>query len=272
MPPPVKVYALSGDIPVMQPEKAKDKVFIDSLSGLEPDLIITAAYGQILPGQILDMPAHGCINVHASLLPRYRGAAPINWAIINGDEVTGITLMKMDEGLDTGPVLMKRELRILPEDNAITLAEKLATLASDILPEAVRGVLDGSITPKPQNESGAVYAPLLRKEDGLLDWKLDAPSLNNRIRGLLPWPGCYTILGGRQIKITASRVCEGEGPPGMVVQADRQRLVVGTGGGLLEIMEVQPAGKGVMPIKAFLQGHNVTPGTKLGLSSLDVSK
>ncbi len=263
-PPPVKILAESLGIPVLQPQKTRDPAFIKILSGLKPDLILTAAYGNILPSGILDLPRLGCINVHASLLPKHRGAAPINWSLINGDTKTGITMIKMDKGIDTGPILARQTLEIAPSDNAETLGEKLSYAAAEMLPDFLNAFVNNKITQKPQDNRYASYSPMLKKKDGLLDWSQSAELLHNRIRGLYPWPVAYTYLNEKQLRLIASEAVKGQAPPGEIVEAGKETLIVGTGAGLLSIKEIQPAGKKPMHIRSFLQGHRLRPGMKMG--------
>lgn len=262
LPSPVKLMALSAGIPVLQPDRASDPLFLQSIGNLKPDLILTAAYGQILPKTLLNIPRHGCLNVHASLLPKYRGAAPINWAIINGETETGISIMRMDPGLDTGPVLLQEPVPVLPDDTGVTLTRKLSDKAIDILPGCIQAYIEGKLSPVPQDEEKATFARILRKTDGLMDWSLEAVAIHNRVRGLLPWPAAYTYLGGLQIKILETKVLQGGGEPGTVVDVGKGHLVVAAGQGRISIAALQPAGKGAMPVQAFLQGHEIALGTR----------
>ncbi len=263
-PPPVKVLAGSLGIPVLQPENTRDKTFQETLSGLKPDLILTAAYGKILPSSILDLPKLGCINVHASLLPKYRGAAPINWSLIKGEKKTGITMIKMDEGIDTGPILARRPLEIEPTDNTDTLGKRLSDIAAEMLPEFFKNLIDGRLEEKPQDDSYASYTPMLTKKDGLINWNESAEQIHNRIRGLYPWPVAYTYLNKKQIRLIASDTAEGQASPGEIAEVDKKTLFVGTGDGLLSIKEIQTPGKKPMPIHSFLQGHRLRSGMKMG--------
>ncbi len=263
-PPPVKVLAGSLGIPVLQPENTRDKAFQETLSGLKPDLILTAAYGKILPSSILDLPRLGCINVHASLLPKYRGAAPINWSLINGEEKTGITMIKMDEGIDTGPILARQALEIEPTDNTDTLGKRLSHIAAEMLPEFFKNLIDGRIEEKPQDDSYASYTPMLMKKDGLINWHESAKQIHNSIRGLYPWPVAYTFLNGKQLRLIASNTAVGQASPGEIAEVGKETLLVGTGDGLLSIKEIQPPGKKTMPILSFLQGYRLQPGMKMG--------
>ena len=200
-PPPVKTLALELDIPVIQPEKLRDPEAMEQLRAWSPDVIVVAAFGQILRQDVLDLPKFGCINVHASLLPRWRGAAPINAAILHGDEETGITIMKMDAGLDTGPILTQRSVRIQPDETAGSLFETLSQLGADLLLETLPGYISGEIKPSPQPEEGATYAPMLKKEDGLLDFSRPAEELERKVRAFNPWPGTYFDWDGGRLKV-----------------------------------------------------------------------
>ncbi len=264
---PIKQLAEQNNIPILQPLKMKDPEFLASLAAWKPDLIVVAAFGRILPKVILDLPSRGCINVHASLLPRYRGAGPIQWAIIRGEQETGITTMLMDEGMDTGAILLQERLPIAPNDTAGTLSAKLAEVGGRLLVDTLAQFERGTLVPKPQDHTRATMAPLLKKEDGLLDWTLPALELANRVRGLSPWPGAYTYLGDdRWVIWTASaqdRSAAGE-PPGTVLSATKEGLLVATGSGLLCITEFQPANSRRMSVAQYLTGHALAPGLRLG--------
>jgi methionyl-tRNA formyltransferase len=221
-----------------------------------------AAYGQILPREILTLPKYGCINIHASLLPFYRGAAPINWAIIRGETQTGITIMQMDEGMDTGAVLLQESVVIDPADTAGSLTEKLSALGAKLITTALPLIAAGKLRPAPQDGSRATLAPLLKKEDGSIDWKLPAAQIYNRVRGLSPWPGAYTLLEGKTLKIIASESVSGAGEPGLLYERDKNTLEIGTGSGLLRIVRIQPEGKRPMTAGEFLRGHRGLAGKK----------
>jgi|Deesub1362A_J573_1020465.scaffolds.fasta_scaffold00169_31 methionyl-tRNA formyltransferase len=263
LPPPVKVEAQRHGLPVLQPLKAREEDFIRDLRRLGPDLIIVVAYGQILPPDIIHMPRMGCINLHASLLPKYRGAAPINWAIINGERKTGVTTMLMDEGMDTGPVLLQKEIEIDKEDTAGTLSKRLASEGAELLITTIEGLKRGEIRPVPQSGETS-YAPPLKKADGLIDWSMPATRLHNFIRGVTPWPGAYTFLDTQRLKIIKAVPVDGEGRPGFIERVSKDELLIGTGKGLLSIKEIQIEGRAVMDIRAFLQGHRLEPGMGLG--------
>lgn len=262
--PPTKVLAEKHGIPVLQPQKIKTEEFFDKLKELKPDLICVAAYGKILPKNILDLPPYGCINVHASLLPKYRGAAPINWAIIRGEKATGITTMNMDEGMDTGDILLKREMPIDDEDTGETLSRKLSEMGAEVLIETIRLLKEGRLNPIPQDHSQATYAPMLKKEDGKIDWKKSAEEIRNLIRGALPWPGAYTTLEGKLLKIYKAGITSGKGRPGEVIKSNSRALTVATGIGALDILEIQIEGGKRLKTEAFLRGRRIKEGTLLG--------
>jgi methionyl-tRNA formyltransferase len=251
--PPVKTLALELGIPVMQPEKLRQPGAMEQLRAWNPELIVVAAFGQILRKDVLDLPRHGCINVHASLLPRWRGAAPINAAILHGDEETGVTIMQMDVGLDTGPMLSRRSIRLTRDDTAGSVFEKLSHLGADLLMETLPDYLSGKLTPTPQPEEGVTYAPMIKKEQGRLDFTRDANELERLIRAFNPWPGAFMDFNGTLLKVHRARVEAGQAAAGqrLVVQ---EQPAVGAGSGILVLEEVQPAGKKPMSGKAFLAG------------------
>lgn len=254
--PPVKDLSLSAYIPVVQPIKIRDDDFCRRLKNLTPEFIIAVAYGKLLPEIILSIPEKGCINIHASLLPKYRGAAPIQWSLINGESVTGITAMLMNEGLDTGDILLQKSIEIEETDNSKTLSLKLSHLGAMALIEAINGLRTGIIKPVPQiGES--VYAPPLKKADGRIMWNKDARELFNFIRAMFPWPSAYTYLKNERIKIISAKPAAGEGVPGRIEKASQGILIVGTAGGLLSIEELQPDGKKIMSASAFLSGRKL---------------
>ncbi len=264
--PKVKQLALAHEIPCLQPTALNDPTVEDALSALEPEVIVVAAYGKILPPSILNIPPMGCINVHASLLPKYRGAAPIQWAIINGETETGITIMLMDEEMDHGPILLQRPVPILPDETAGELHDRLAALGPPCLLEALEGLEAGSLTPRTQDHAEATYAPMLSKEDGRLDWSEPAERVVNRVRGVTPWPGATTSLGGEPIKVwrASASSAEASGRPGEVVAVGEDGLTVACGRGALRIEELQVAGRRRMAAASFLRGYPVAPGTILG--------
>ncbi len=266
-PPPVKQLALANDVPVLQPTKIRGEDFLATLRGFQPDLIVVTAYGRILPGHLLNMPPLGTINVHGSLLPGYRGAAPVQWALINNDIETGVTIMQMDEGMDTGDILLPAAIPIEPDDTAGSLAVKLAELGGRTLAAALDLLRRGELSPQKQDDSLATLAPPLAKEDGLVDWSRPALAISGLIRGLDPWPTTYTFLQGTRIRLFCPQVvatAEKNLPPGTVCRADSQGIVVATGRDLLRIKEVQPEGKRRMSVEAFLCGSPLTVGTILG--------
>lgn len=257
--PPVKELALHYGIPVIQPVKMRDPELHEQLRAINPEFIVVVAYGRILPAAVLGIPARGCINVHGSLLPRYRGAAPIQWAIINGDAETGVCTMLMDEGLDTGPVLLCERMPIAEDDTTGSLFPKLAQLGADTLIRTLRGVRDGSVVPVPQSGE-AVLAPPLRKEDGRLEWTRPASALANQVRGMHPWPGTFCFLGDERIKVIRAHAEPGSAAPGFIEKASGGILRIGTSEGLLRIDELQPDGKKAMPAAAFLAGRHLREG------------
>lgn len=265
--PAVKEEALRFGLPLIQPESIKDQGFIEKISAISPDFIVVAAYGKILPPQLLSIPKKAPVNVHASLLPKYRGPAPIQWAIINGERKTGVTTMIMDEGVDTGPILLQREIEILPDENAEELEKRLSIIGGELLIETLDGLLSGAIKPMPQDHEHASYARFIKKEDGNIDWHMDAEAIHNRIRGLQPWPGAYTFIGETMLKIYASKVIDREGSsilPGTIIEAEGSGLKVATGKGIIAILEIQREGKRRLPISEFLKGFPIKTGTILG--------
>lgn len=251
--PPVKALALELGIPVMQPEKLRQPEAMEQLRAWAPDLIVVAAFGQILKPEVLDLPRHGCLNVHASLLPRWRGAAPIHAAILHGDEETGVTIMKMDPGLDTGPMLAKKMFRLSPDDTAGSATEALSYLGADLLIETLPGWINGEIQPQAQDDSHATYAPMIKKEEGRLDFTHGANELERRVRAMNPWPGAYMDFEGAILKIHRAHVEAGNAQAGQMLIVQSQPAV-GAGGGILILDEVQPAGKKPMSGKSFLSG------------------
>lgn len=264
--PPVKSAAEEMGIPVYQPKRVRETAFIDQLRLIGPEAIVVAAYGQILPKEILTLPKYGCLNIHASLLPFYRGAAPINWAIIRNETRTGITIMQMDEGMDTGAILLQESVLIDPRDTAGTLTEKLSAIGAKLITAALQLIPDNRLLPTSQDGSRATLAPLLKKEDGLIDWNLPAGDIHNRIRGLSPWPGAYAFLDGKLVKIIAAEAVNGTGGPGLLYERDNHTLEIGTGAGLLRIVSIQPEGKRPMTADDFLRGHHGLAGKKFEAS------
>ena len=251
--PPVKLLAQELNIPVIQPQKLREPEAMQQLQSWNPELIVVAAFGQILRKEVLELPQYGCINIHASLLPRWRGAAPINAAVLAGDEETGVTIMKMDVGLDTGPMLSMRKIRIAPDDTAGSLFQALSTLGADLLIETLPAYISGNLIPQPQPEEGATYAPMLKKEDGLLDFNHPAVDLERRVRAMNPWPGAWFQWHGAPLKIHKAHVEQGQAEAGKRL-VEQNQPAVGTGSGLLILDEVQPPGKKSMSGKAFLSG------------------
>ncbi len=263
-PPPTKLLAQEHGIPVLQPSSIRTDEFLLKLKKLNPDLICVVAYGKILPKAVLDLPRFGCINVHASLLPKYRGAAPINWAIVRGEKITGVTTMLMDEAMDTGDVLLKRETVIDEEDNGETLSRKMSELGAELLIATVGLLKRGELNPRKQDDSQASYAPILKKDDGRIDWSKPALEIKNLVRGMLPWPGAFTTLSGNLLKIYSAQLSEGMGRPGEVIKSGPGILRVSTGSGAIDILELQVAGGKRLDSKAFLAGRKIPPGTLLG--------
>ncbi len=266
-PSPVKEVALRSGLSLLQPERARDPNFIEQLRLLRPDLIAVAAYGQILPKAILDLPHFGCVNVHTSLLPKYRGAAPIQWAIINGELETGVTIMKMDVGMDTGDILARQTTAIQPGDTSETLHQRLAQMGADLLVRTVPDYVAGKLQPRPQPGDGVSYAPKIKKEDGLVDWRQPAQSILNRVRGLVPWPGAFTWHGGQSgrqlLKIWQAEVTEDAGVPGQVLSAGKSGVVVACGQNALRLLVLQREGGRRLAAREFLSGHPLKPGEVL---------
>ena len=263
---PVKELAVSRGIPVFTPEKLRLPENVEVVREAEPDMIVVAAFGQILPKSVLDIPRYGCINVHASLLPKYRGAAPIQWSILDGESETGITIMYMNEGLDTGDILLQKVVPIDAEETGGSLHDKLAETGAEALAEASPGIIDGTLEPVPQGEMTTPYAKQLTKEMGRLDFSWDAEKLERYVRGLNPWPGTYTFRDGQMLKIWAAEVCDGlyEAMPGTVVAVDKNSFSVQTGSGVLRVTEVQPQGKRRMSAEEYLRGYRLEQGLVLG--------
>jgi methionyl-tRNA formyltransferase len=267
-PSPVKTLALQAKLPVLQPERARDEAFLGALRVLRPDLIAVAAYGQILPQSLLDLPRFGCLNVHTSLLPKYRGAAPIQWAILNGDAETGVTIMKMDAGLDTGDILDQAKTPIYPDDNSETLHDRLARLGAELLAKTIPEYVAGRIPSQAQPAEGVSHASKIKKQDGHIDWTQPARVIWNRVRGLVPWPGAFSYLPGQPqphlLKIWQAEVVERSGSAGEILQADKAGIVVGCGQDALKIVNLQREGGRRLSAQEFLAGHPLLPGQKLG--------
>lgn len=267
-PTPVKEEALKHDLLVLQPEKLRQPESVEAVRQLAPDLIVTVAYGQILPKSILDMPKHGCINIHASLLPKYRGGAPIHYAVMRGEKVTGVTIMYMEVGLDTGDMISKVEVPIGEQDTTGTMFSKLSVAGAELLEKTLPDLIAGRIQAVPQNDSEAIYSPNISREDEEIDWSKSAREIHNQVRGLNPFPGAFTTWNGENLKVwrseVPSNVMGGSGAPGTVVGLVDNGIVVQTGDGQLMLTEIQPAGKKAMAAKQFLLGSSIERGTVLG--------
>ncbi|HXX01824.1 MAG TPA: methionyl-tRNA formyltransferase [Candidatus Acidoferrales bacterium] len=265
---PVKDSALKLNLPITQPDRIKNnEEFRSRLTIIQPDAIIVVGYGRLIPQWMLDLPRFGNINLHASLLPKYRGAAPVQWAIANGETATGVTTMRLDVGLDTGDILLQQAIPIAPDDTAETLAPRLALLGADLLIETLEGLQAGNIQPRPQDNSQATLAPILKKEDGLIDFSRPATETVNRLRGFQPWPGAYTAFRGKNLQILQAKPSHAA-LPSAELSVDANRLLVGCGQNTcLEIIELQLEGKKRTPAQAFIQGYRPKPGEKLGVSS-----
>ncbi|HEV2116900.1 MAG TPA: methionyl-tRNA formyltransferase [Terriglobales bacterium] len=264
-PSPVKNRALELGLPLAQPDKIKNNEdFREQLAALQPEAIVVVGYGRIIPQWMIDLPPTGNINLHASLLPKYRGAAPIQWAIAMGEIVTGVTTMRIDAGLDTGDVLLQKEIPIAPEDTAETLAPRLAAVGADLMVETLRGLSSGSIQPSPQNHSRATLAPILKREDGLIDFQRTAAEIVNRLRGFQPWPGVFTSFRGKQLHVWAAKPAAAALPPGEM-KAEVERVLAGCGQNTaLELLEVQLEGKKRMAARDFVHGYRPKAREKLG--------
>ncbi|MDI9475831.1 MAG: methionyl-tRNA formyltransferase [Natronincolaceae bacterium] len=263
---PVKEKALEHNIPVFQPNTLKDVEVFKNIEKLNPDIIIVVAYGQLLPTEILRVPKYGCINVHASLLPKYRGAAPINWAVINGEESTGITTIYMDAGLDTGDILLKEEIKIYEDETAGELHNRLMYLGAEVLDKTIDLIGTEEIRPVPQNHKEASYAPMLTKEHGKIDWSRPAEEIKNLIRGTIPWPTPYTTYNGKIMKVWKGSVIYGneDHKPGTILEVKKDCILVATGKDILSIEELQFSGRKKMSVNQYLVGNNIEPGIILG--------
>jgi len=264
--PPVKQAALKHHLPVRQPERIRNPEVVAELAELRPEVMVVVGYGQIIPQSIIDIPPLGIINVHASLLPKYRGAAPVQWAIARGETETGVTTMRIDAGLDTGDILLQRATPIHPEEDAVSLAARLGELGAELLVETLDGLEQGTIVPLKQDHSQASYAPPLRKEDGLVDWRLPALAIHNRVRGFVPWPGCHTRFRNRELLIWKSRPSGEliEGQPGKLEVRDRRLLVCCGRNTVLELLDLQLEGRKRISAGEFLSGQHVETGEMLG--------
>jgi methionyl-tRNA formyltransferase len=259
--PPVKELAEQYGIPVLQPLKVRASEAIEEIRACSPDLIVVIAFGQILPKALLDIPRYGCINVHASLLPRYRGAAPINWCIINGETETGITTMMMDVGLDTGDMLLKKEIPIFPEDTASTLHDRLSVLGAEAMSATLDLLKEERLSPEKQDDSLSCYAPMLKKELGEIRWDSSGSSIINLVRGVTPWPGAYTRIDGRVLKIHAVRAGSSTGAPGEILAAGKDGIEAACADGSIIIEEMQLEGKKRLKAVDFLAGCRIDPGS-----------
>lgn len=262
-PPPVKKIALKHNIPVYQPENVKEKLFIDTLNSLQPDLITVVAFGQILPLEVLELPQKGCINVHASLLPKYRGAAPIQWAIINGEAETGVTTMWMDEGLDTGDIFLQKSIKIKQEWTTLELSKELSHLGGNLLLRTIEHIENNNLIRVSQQSLNSTYAPMLKKEDGKINWSKKTSEIYNLIRGTYPWPGAFTIREGKQIKIWKAKIYDVDQKPApgkFIGEIKNKGFLVGTGDGILLISELQEAGRKRLKATEYLAGHSMEEG------------
>lgn len=265
---PVKLYALEQGLKVYQPEKASAPEFVAELAELKPDLIVVIAYGQILRENILSLPRHFCMNIHASLLPKYRGAAPINWAIINGDKETGVTTMRMDKGLDTGDILLMKKVTIEDDDTAQHLHDKLSEAGGALALETVDQLESGQLKFIPQNDAESTYASKMKKEDGCLHWNQTAEAIRNRARGMEPWPGTFGFLKGKRLRFCKVETGPGtkDDAPGVVMRVSDYGIEIGTLKDRIIVTEIQPEGKKRMSVKSYLQGHPVEPGEQFNAS------
>ena len=267
----VKEIAQKENIAVLQPQRAREESFIQQMAALKPDLIAVAAYGQILPKAILNLPRFGCLNVHTSLLPKYRGAAPIQHAILNGDSETGVTIMKMDVGLDAGDIVAQERTPIEASDNAQTLHDRLANIGANLLVQTIPEFVSGAIHPRPQPAEGVTLAPKIKKQDGEISWSQPARSIRNRVRALVPWPGAFTHISAQPhphlLKIWDVEIAERAGEAGAILQADKHGIVVGCGEGAVRILVVQQEGGRRLTAAEFLAGHPLKAGQKVGPST-----
>jgi len=263
---PVRRVAEKRHLPLLAPEKIRDPAFLEALKRWEPEVIAVVAYGRILPRAILELAPHGCINVHYSLLPKYRGAAPVAWTIIQGEQKSGVTTIRLVEKMDAGPIFLQQEIAVVPDETTASLEAKLTPVGARLLLETIRRLEEGSATPTPQREEEATYAPMLKKEDGEILWSDPAALLERRVRGFYPWPSAYTILRARILKIHRARVIamEPEAGPGEVVKADRDGLWVATGQGVLSLEEIQMENRKRLAAAEFLKGARIEKGERLG--------
>ena len=262
--PPVKQFALEKGLPIIQPEKLSNPEIVYTLGELNADIFVVVAFGQILGESLLTLPRHFCINLHSSLLPKYRGAAPINWAIINGEKETGVTTMKMDSGLDTGDILLTSKVPIRSKDDAQSLHDILAFKGASLVLETLRRLDSGTLGPIPQDSGLSTYAPKLKKEDGLINWHESALKIHNRVRGLSPWPSAFSFLESKRFRICKTEIKIGDpiDRPGNIIRTTAYGIEVGTGDGTIVVTELQLEGKKRMAAKSFLAGHKIVIGTK----------
>lgn len=261
--PPVKELALVHSIPVYQPVKVRDPEFVEFIRSLQPDLIVVVAFGQILPKALLEIPPAGCINVHASLLPSYRGAAPLNWCLLNGEKETGVTTMLMDVGLDTGDMLLKASSPVDANEDIVSLHDRMSLLGAELLSETVDALWNGTLKPEPQDDALSCYARMLKKEDGQIHWNRPAIDIHNQVRALSVWPGAIATLDGMQLKIYDTHVADGNGEPGTILRADKRGVEVACRIGSLVVGALQLAGKKRLDAASFIAGYPITAGTKL---------
>lgn len=264
-PPPVKVIAKREGIKVYQPLKVRDEEFVKTLRAYNPDVMVVVAFGQIIPLSILQMPKFGCVNIHGSLLPKYRGAAPIQWAVLDGEKETGITTILMDEGIDTGDILLKKTIKIDADETSGSLFDKLMALGAETILETLDELEKGSLTPTKQGESPTAYAKMLTKAMGLIDFTRSAKELDCFVRGMDPWPSAYTLLAGKTLKLWKVRAVEGGGKAGSVIGIDKESFTIACGKGAIEVLEVQLEGKKRMSAGDFLKGSTLNIGQELGV-------
>ena len=261
---PVKTIAVENNIKVYQPVKVKEQDFVEVLKSYKPDAIVVVAFGQIIPESILEIPHYGCINIHGSLLPKYRGAAPIQWAVLNGEKETGVTSMLMDKGLDTGDMLIKRVIPISEDETAGSLFDKLMVLGAETLIDTLRGLERGELTPEKQGESPTGYARMLTKSMGIIDFKRTAAELDCFVRGMNPWPSAYTTMNGKTLKIWKAKPVGEDGKAGCVLRVGKSSFAIACGKGALEVLELQLEGKKRMSAEDFLKGTSLNPGQEFG--------
>lgn len=267
-PPPVKVVAEREGLTVVQPASARTDEFLQCLLEAKAEVAVVVAYGKILPLAVLEAFPHGCINIHGSLLPKYRGAAPIQRAVMGGDTETGVSIMRLDEGMDTGPVLLTRRMPIHETDTAGTVFERMAPLGASAVLEALEGLDAGTLQATEQDDSAASHAAMLSKQDGLVDWTRPAAAVAARIQGLDPWPGSFSTYAGANLKVFGARVCDGEGVPGTLVAYEGDAIIIACGARSVRILEVQAPGKKRMSAASFARGRRLEPGIRLGEDSL----